>query len=115
MILTTSTPDDEEDNNSGGNSGGSGGFTPYNPGSDGSGGTNTGGYSSAPYDADIAYGSIKTTRGTTTISIGSGNNKSFIVDDEDNSERQNVPATGYIMYLEHKLNTFSAITVGTGN
>ena len=116
MVLTTSNATDEEENNSGGSSGESGGSTPYNPYPwNNNYEETTTVKSNAPYDADIAYGSLTTSRGTTTMSIGSGSNKSFIVDDASNEERKNVPNTGYIMYLEHKVNTFSAITVGTGN
>ena len=114
MVLTTSTPTEEDNSGSSENSGGNT-TSPWTDPDLTADETSTGESTYAPYDADITHGSITTTRGTTTINIGSGNSTSFIVDDEDSDKRQNVPATGYVLPLEHKVNTFSAITVGTSN
>ena len=65
----------------------------------------------APYDADL-YSSITTTRGTTTINLGTGRNLSFMAEDSESYNPRTVSRSGNVFRLERKVNIFSGIVTG---
>ncbi len=63
---------------------------------------------SKPYDAEI-YAQFKSERGTTTFAMGSGTYLSFVEEDEEDYLPRDIPASGNVMRLVHRVNTFSGI------
>ena len=61
-----------------------------------------------PSDADT-YAEFESERGITTFTTGSGTYLSFVVDDEESYLSRDIPASGYVLRLVRKVNTFSGI------
>ncbi|MBQ6002247.1 MAG: hypothetical protein IJL18_05290 [Synergistaceae bacterium] len=64
--------------------------------------------SAKPQDADI-YAEFESERGITTFAMGSGTSLSFIAVDGESYLSRDIPSSGNVLRLVHKVNTFSGI------
>lgn len=72
------------------------------------GNDNAGHPETRPYDADI-YAEMRTERGLTTFTMGSGSSLSFVEADGEAYLSRDIPPEGNVLRLVHKVNTFSGI------
>ena len=61
-----------------------------------------------PDDAEV-YAEFESYRGITTFTAGKGSSVSFIAVDEEKNTPRDIPSSGNVLRLVHKVNTFSGI------
>lgn len=66
------------------------------------------GHQKIPFDATV-YAKFSSERGTTTFTMGSGTYLSFVEEDEEDYLSRDIPPSGTVMRLVHRVNTFSGM------